>query len=140
MRLTLETAKKILLKSEEKAKSLNLSVSIAIVDNYGILLAFIRMEDALTISPKFAIAKAYTSATLGMKTEDIASYAEPGKPYYSLNTMFQGELTVIAGGVPIIIKEKLVGGIGVGGAIDVRQDVICAEAGLEAIKEINCLQ
>ena len=88
---------------------------------------------ALTISPKFAIAKAYTSGTLGMPTADMAAYAVPGKPYYNMNALFGGELTTIAGGVPIKMGGKLVGGIGVGGSADVAQDAECAVAAVEAI-------
>lgn len=119
--------------SEAKAKDLGIAVSTAIVDEYGDLVAFSRMEGAIKISPKFALAKAYTAGTIGMATADMAPYAVEGKPYYGMDALFGGELTTIAGGLPIKAGNKLVGGIGVGGSADVREDVECAKAALEVL-------
>lgn len=113
--------------AETKAKELKQAVSIAIVDEYGVLIAFSRMEGAIKISPKFAMAKAYTSGSLGMATSDLSPYAVEGKPYHGINTLFSGELTTIAGGVPIKQGDKLIGGVGVGGSYDVSQDAEIAK-------------
>lgn len=127
-------AKQAIDAAEAKAKELGIAVSTAIVDQYGDLVAFSRMEGAIKISPKFAIAKAYTAGTIGLATSDMAGYAAEGKPYQGLTDLFGGELTVIAGGLPVKDGEKLVGGIGVGGSMDVSQDVECAKA---ALKELS---
>lgn len=114
----------------KKAEELGIAVSVAVVDQYGDLVAFGRMKGAIKISPKFAVAKAYTAGTIGMGTQDMAGYVAEGKPYFGLNTLFGGELTTIAGGVPIKRGEELIGGIGVGGSSDVSQDLDCAQAAL----------
>lgn len=125
--------KKALEASETKAKELGIAVSTAIVDQYGDLVAFSRMEGAIKISPKFAIAKAYTAGTIGMATADMAGFAGEGKPYQGMTDLFGGELTVIAGGLPIKDGNKLAGGVGVGGSADVGQDVECARAALREL-------
>lgn len=118
----------------KKAEELGVKISVAVVDQYGDLVAFGRMKGALKISPKFAIAKAVTSGTLGMGTADIAGFAVEGKPYYGLNSLFGGELTTIAGGVPIKSGAELIGGVGVGGSTDVSQDLEAAQAALKAFE------
>lgn len=114
----------------KKAEELNVQISVAIVDQYGDLVAFGRMLNAFKISPKFAITKAVTAGTLGMPTADMAGYAVEGKPYFGLNSLFGGELTTIAGGIPVKKGDQLIGGIGVGGSTDVNQDVECAKSAL----------
>lgn len=128
-----ENALKAINAAINKAEELKITISVAVVDQYGDLLAFARMKGALKISPKFAIAKAYTSGTLGLKTADMANYATEGKPYFGLNSLFGGELTTIAGGLPIMKGDELIGGIGVGGSHDVSTDVEAAQAGLKAL-------
>jgi uncharacterized protein GlcG (DUF336 family) len=131
--LTLEKAKKVLKASEEKAKELDITVTTVVVDNSGILIASHKMDDALSVSPKFAQAKAFTSGTLGLPTSEIAKYAGPDKPYYGVTGLEGGIFTTIPGGLPIVEGGNLVGGVGVGGSYDVNQDAECAQAGVDAL-------
>lgn len=131
--MDLDAAQKAVDAAIKKAEELKIAISVAVVDQYGDLVAFGRMKGALKISPKFAIAKAYTAGTLGMGTADMAGYVTEGKPYYGLTSLFGGELTTIAGGLPIKLGEKLVGGVGVGGSADVSQDLECAQAAVGTI-------
>lgn len=132
--ISLEKAKKAIAASEAKAKELGITVSTAIVDDYGTLTAFSRMDGALHISPKFSEAKAFTSASLGLPSGDVAAYAADGKPYFSINTSFGGELMVIPGGIPVKENGKVVGAVGVGGSLDVSQDVECAKAAVAVLE------
>lgn len=128
--ITLEKALKAIGAAIKKAKELNEKVTVTVVDKYGIMVASQKMDGALVISPKFAMAKAYTSAVLGLATADIAKYASPGQPFYGTTSAFEGEMMVIAGGFPITEKGEVTGAIGVGGSHDVTKDVACAQAGL----------
>jgi len=130
--ITLEKALKAIDLAVKHASSLNEKITVAITDNYGIMVASQKMDGALVISPKFAMAKAYTSAVLCLATADIAKYATPGMPYYGTTSAFEGELMVIPGGIPIKDGDKVIGAIGVGGSHDVGKDVECAQAGLTA--------
>lgn len=132
--ITLDKAKQALAASEAKARELGITVSTAIVDEYGVLLAFSRMDGALNISPRFSQAKAHTSAALGLPSGDVAGYVGEGKPYQGANTFFAGEWMVIAGGLPVKENGKVVGAIGVGGSMDVNQDVQCAQEAVNVLE------
>ncbi|MFA5828815.1 MAG: heme-binding protein [Candidatus Shapirobacteria bacterium] len=132
--ITLEKALKAINAAVKKADELKEKVTVTVVDNYGVMVASQKMDGALIISPKYAMAKAYTSAVLRLATADIAKYATPGQPYYGTTSAFDGELMVIAGGIPVSENDQVVGAIGVGGSADVNKDVTCAQAGLGALE------
>lgn len=120
--------------AEEKAVELGVAVTISVVDEHGVQVATKRMDGALTISPKFAQAKAYTSATLRAATSSLSGYATEGKPYFGLTSLFDGKLTVIAGGIPVKSGDTVVGAVGVGGSADVSQDELCAQAAVDVLE------
>ena len=132
--LNLNKAKKALEASEEKARQLNIAVTTVVVDGHGSIIAASRMDGAIPISPRFAYAKAFTSASIGVPSEGLGDYAKEGKPYFGINTLFGGELTAIAGGVPVKSGGKLIGGVGVGGSADVSQDAQCAQSAAKILE------
>lgn len=132
--ITLDKAKKALEASEKKAAEIGVAVSTVIVDEHGSIVAASRMDGAIPISPRFAYTKAYTSASLGMPSGGLGDGVKEGQPYHGINTLFGGELTPMAGGVPVKTGNKLVGGIGVGGSYDTKQDTECAQAAVKLIE------
>lgn len=117
-----------------KASELGIKITVTVVDEHGTTVATKRMAGAIPASPKFAYAKAYTSAVIGLPTAGIAQYAGPGQPLYGFESAFGGELVIIAGGQPIKDGDRILGAVGVGGSYDVTQDNACAEAALVAYK------
>ena len=133
--ISLEQAIRALTVSEKKARELGTLITTVIVDTHGSIIAVARMDGALPISPKFAYSKAFTSANLGMASGDIAAFAGEGKPYVGLTQLFGGELTTIAGGIPVKKGGKVIGAVGVGGSVDVAQDAQCALAAQKTLEE-----
>lgn len=114
---------------------MGIAITTAIVDDHGELIALSRMNGALYASPRIAHTKAFTAARLRLPTEKLGEGVREGKPYYGLNTLFGGELTPMAGGLPISQEETVIGGVGVGGSYDVSQDVTCAEEAKKVLEK-----
>lgn len=108
------------------------AVAVAVVDRSGVLKAFARSENAGPHTVDSAFRKAYTAATLGRLTADLAKMVVE-KPELSGLKDMDDHLLFLAGGVPITDKKELIGGIGIGGAPGGHLDQACAEAALKAV-------
>ncbi|WP_374379616.1 heme-binding protein [Dongia sp.] len=109
----------------KKARELNSPSSIAIVDGGRNLVGFIRMEGALLASIEISQGKAYTSASMNMKTGDIMGLVQPGGPLYGMETSHRQPLIVFAGGVPVANGG---GAVGVAGGMPPDDEAIAAAA------------
>jgi uncharacterized protein GlcG (DUF336 family) len=91
------------------------ALSIAVVDDAGVLLAFQRMTGAPRFSADFAIAKARTAAAFGTETSRLEDlYAD--RPVFAHSFVAQGNYFLGRGGVPIVVGGAVVGAVGVSGA------------------------
>jgi uncharacterized protein GlcG (DUF336 family) len=118
------------------AHSLDVAVSIAVVDAGGNLKAFARMDGAEIAGPTLALDKAYTAVANQISTAELAVQAAPGGPLFGLHTAAGGRFVIFGGGVPIVVDGVAVGGIGVSGAT-VDQDVACAQAASTAAQHVK---
>lgn len=131
-KLTLEDAKVIVAASEKKATELGVDMDIAVTDDGGHLLMFVRMDRARITSISIAIDKAWTAAGARRSTRDYAASAAPGQAGFGLNTSNDGRFMIFAGGLPVFIGEDIVGGVGCSsGHPD--QDEAVAQAGIDAL-------
>ena len=110
-----------------KSREIAAPECIAVVDASGHLLAFARVEGAAVVAREPAIAKAATSAALGMPTGGI-----PFEFGANLASASQGAIANLGGGFPIIVGGRVVGAIGVGSGTT-EQDIAVAEAGRDAV-------
>lgn len=120
--------------ANEKAKELNIKVSVAVCDDGGNLKAFARMDGASLLSVEISQNKAYTASASGRPTADWYPLMEKD-PALLHGIVHTNRLTIFGGGLPIYIKQKLVGGIGVSGGT-VKQDVCCAENAIAALENM----
>jgi uncharacterized protein GlcG (DUF336 family) len=132
IKLTLEGAKTILAASEAKANEIEVPMSIAIVDDGCNLLAFERMDGAKITSIDIAINKAFTAAGSRKGTHEYVDVASPGKPAFGIHVSNQGRFTIFGGGLPILINEEIVGGVGCSSGT-AEQDRQVAQAGITAL-------
>lgn len=136
MIITLRMAKILLEAAERKALELGLSENIAIVDEGGNLIGFLRMDNAKIAGIDISQNKAWTSVSMQMPTSNLSVAALPGEPSYGINTTNQGRIVILGGGIPLVFNRKVVGGIGVSGATSA-QDIEVANAVVKAFENMT---
>jgi len=129
--ITFEAAKKAMAAAEAEARKNNWPVAIAIVDSSGHLAAFSKMDNTQHASVEIAIGKATTANSLMRPTKALQdSVAEGG---VNLRMLSVKSLLPVEGGVPIVADGKIIGAVGVSGALG-NQDAEVAMAGAAAVK------
>ena len=103
-RLTLSDAKTVVQGAEAKAAEIGVDMDIAVVDDGGHLLAFVRMDQARVTSIDVAINKAFTAACARKATHEYAKVAGAGGPAFGIQSSNQGRFMIVGGGLPIFIK------------------------------------
>jgi uncharacterized protein GlcG (DUF336 family) len=128
MELSYDVAEKALQAAIQKAKSLNIPVSIAVVDTGGHLVSFARLDSVFGVID-FAVKKAKTAVMFGVDSDIMGSIIAGADIHgYGMLNSNEGLLT-IAGGVVIKDKEgKVIGAIGSSGGTP-EQDKEIAKAG-----------
>ncbi|HEY0933970.1 MAG TPA: heme-binding protein [Trebonia sp.] len=107
-------------------------VTVAVVDESGVLKEVCRMDGAPLVSVQTAVDKAYAAAAIGMPPDDFyAAIKSDGAAVAE----FAGRpgLALIAGGLPVLADGQVAGAIGVAGAMTGADDRRIAEAAVTAI-------
>jgi glc operon protein GlcG len=103
-------------------------VSIAVVDDGGHALGFLRLTDATPLSAQIAFGKARTAAISRRESRFYEDVVKNGRTAFLSVT----DVTTLEGGVPILIGGQCVGAVGVSG-VRSDQDAQIANAGVQAI-------
>lgn len=127
--LTLEGAKRIAAAAEAEARKNQWNVAIAVVDEAGLLVHYLRIDDTQTASPEIAIGKARTAAMFRRPTKAMEDAVAKGRPVVMT---FPGAVPV-QGGLPLVSGGRVIGGIGVSG-VQSHQDEIVAKAGADVLE------
>jgi uncharacterized protein GlcG (DUF336 family) len=131
-RLTLNDAKTVMQAAEAKAAEIGVDMDIAVVDDGGHLLAFVRMDQARVTSIDVAINKAFTAACARKATHEYAKVAGAGGPAFGIQSSNQGRFMIVGGGLPIFIKGTIAGGVGCSSGSP-EQDREVAQAGIDRL-------
>ncbi len=136
--LNLAGAETILKAASQKAAAMGLAVNIAVVDDGGHLVAFVRMDGARPASGNTALVKAMAAATFRQETGPLPAKGEPdillSLSLQSTALAGGGKGTALKGGSPIVIDGQVAGAVGVGGGTG-DQDLQIAKAGIAALVE-----
>ena len=116
----------------KKAEELNISINVSVVDNKGLEMAFLRMENSFIHSINIAKDKAFTSASFGFPTDTWTNIFKQ-MPHLEQGFSNRDRLIPFGGGLPIFDENKVkVGAIGVSGGTE-EEDIICAKYAIEQI-------
>lgn len=126
LRLTHDGARVLLDAAIAHALGMGVPQCIAVVDEGCNLVAFVRMDGARVLSIRTAQRKAMTAATTGRPTGTLDPAIE-----LKLAVGSDGEMLNLRGGLPIIVGQQVIGGIGVGSGHG-DQDYAVANAALAA--------
>ena len=125
---TLASADKMLTAARAKATELGITLSCAIVDVHGDLVAAVRMDGQGFLTMTVAQGKARTSALTGQPSGGLG---ERGAGFQAIGTALGQTVLTVQGAVPIVQGGRRVGGIGCSGGTG-QQDEEAARAGLMA--------
>lgn len=114
-----------------EAEGLELEVSIAIVDEAGILLALERLDGARLHTPEAAWLKSRTAAIARTPTASLEAQVHANPALLS----FPGRMP-LAGGMPLLHGGEVVGGVGSSGAQPEQDERVC-QAALDALGRLE---
>jgi uncharacterized protein GlcG (DUF336 family) len=131
--LTLALAEQFLDAAKAEALKQGWTMSFAVVDANGRQVALIRMDGARWMTTQVAQAKAFTAATFRRPSAAVEELAEQRPDLFqSLTQLINEPMLLAGGGLPIIIDDTLLGGVGASGGTEA-EDIDCAQVGLDAI-------
>jgi glc operon protein GlcG len=111
--LALTLAQEYINKALSIATENDQNIAVAIVDDHGELISYAKMDQTAFAAGVLAQSKAYTAARERQPSGNLGAWAkDTGK---DMGYWTDSKITGIAGGLPIIIDGKVVGGIGISG-------------------------
>lgn len=108
--LSQQMASAIIAAGQEEAQKNNWSVSIAVADDGGHLLALSRMDDCAPIAA-YISEKARTAALGRRETKGYEEMVNNGRTAFVTAPL----LTSLEGGVPVVVDGQIIGAVGVSG-------------------------
>jgi uncharacterized protein GlcG (DUF336 family) len=134
MPISQDEARTIINAAQAHAETLGIGVTIAVVDEGGLVKALERMDRAPPLSAQIAEAKAQGAAVWHRDGHDLAEMAQERPAFVSaVSQMTRLPLIAAAGSIVVRDSDRTIrGAVGVsGGTPD--EDRSCCEAGIEAL-------
>jgi glc operon protein GlcG len=127
--LTLAEAKKLVAAAESAAAKGDNHVAIAVLDDGGHIVLAERMDGAVLVTTRFAVAKAKTAVMYHAPSAVFADALNKGH----LAILRLPEVVPFGGGFPLVADGQLIGAIGCSGGKAPTDDVTICEAGAAAL-------
>lgn len=130
--LSLPMAKTIAEAALAACKVKGYSTSVAVVDRAGQVLVILRDEGATAQTAEMARRKAFTARMFRSTTLEFQK--RTSDPAYAAQRDV-ADILALGGGVPIMVGNDVVGGVGSSGSSQ-EQDDACAKAGIAKVAEL----
>ena len=135
MPLTFDQTQTLIAAAHEHARGAGLNVTVAVVDEGGLLKALGRMDGAPPLSSQIAEAKAVGAAVWHRDGDQLAGVQDQRAAFFGqVSRLTRLPLIPADGSALIRVGDAILGAVGVSGAKP-EEDRECAEAGLAAIRE-----
>jgi glc operon protein GlcG len=132
--LTLEGARQIIATAIGEARRLKApGGAIAVVDEGGNLIALERLDGTFAAGAAISIGKARTAAIFKRPTRTFEDIIKNGRTAM----VALPDFTPLQGGIPLVVGDEVIGGIGVSGAASAQQDEDLALVGAAAAKALK---
>jgi glc operon protein GlcG len=127
--LSLEQARACIGRGVARARELGFLVAVAVVDEAGHLVACERMDGALWVTPEIARGKANAAAGFRASTLDLEERFSK-RMLFADNVATLGDYAFVfgRGGVPLVQGDRIIGAVGVSGAVPADNDHTIADA------------
>jgi glc operon protein GlcG len=132
--ITLDQAKRAMAAAELEAAKNSWQVAITILDSGGTLVMFHKFDNAQLSSVTVAQGKARTALEFKRPSKTLDDAIAAGGA--GLRLLALKDITPLEGGVPIIVDGRIIGAIGVSGALS-SQDAQAAKAGADALAQTH---
>ena len=128
--LTLKQAQEAIERGMAKARELGFLVAVAVVDDAGHLVACQRMDGALWVTPEIARAKANAAAGFRASTRDLEDRWSGPRQLFASNVAGLDAYQFVfgRGAMPLVEGGRVVGAVGVSGAVPPDNDLAIADA------------
>jgi len=128
--ITLDDAKRVMAAAELEATKNSWQVAITILDSGGNLVMFHKVDNTQLASVTASEGKARTALTFKRPSKVLDDAIAAGGA--GLRLLAVKDITPLEGGLPILVDGKIIGAIGVSGALS-SQDAQVAKAGADAL-------
>ena len=133
MALSLNEAQAAIGRAHEKAVEIGIRVTVAVVDEGGLLVALARMDGAPPLSPQVAEAKAVGAAMLYRDGAALADLAKDRPGFFSVADRLT-RVPIVPGLGSVLVRrdDRVIGAVGVSGGKP-EQDLECAQAAISGV-------
>lgn len=134
MPLSLDEAQRLIAAAHDRARQDGIRVTVAVVDEGGLLIGLGRMDGAPPLSSQIAESKAVGAALWHRDGDSLAEVLQ-ARPAFFQQVDRLVRLPLIGGLGSLLVRRegRVLGAVGVSGAAP-EQDKACAQAGLDALR------